>query len=195
MLAYYTLGHLAVRGAMARLRYGHSISSPVAGIRERLAREGRIAGLALTIQRLVSRGYTRAEMTIAEDYSPGDVVAFHRGYKRIGVEKGDERRIFHVDHQTRTVHLEDNRDGMVGWRLDKVGGRHGGVEVYRVDAMELRAGGRIRWTRNDRGLGVVNRGTAEVAGVRNGRVLGRLEGGRRIELERGDPQLRHLDHA
>ena len=166
-----------------------------AHIRERLGREGRIAGPALTTQRLVSRGYTRAEMTIAENYSPGDVVAFHRGYKRIGVEKGDERRISHVDHQSRTVHLEDNRGGTVGWRPDMVGGKHGGVEVYRVDAMELRAGDRIRWTRNDRGLGVVNSGTAEVAGVRSGRVSLRLEDGRRIELERGDPQLRHLDHA
>ena len=166
-----------------------------AHIRERLAREGRITGPALTTQRLVSRGYTRAEMTIAENYSPGDVVACHRAYKRIGVEKGDERRISHVDHQSRTVHLEDNKGGTVGWRPDMVGGRHGGVEVYRVDSMELRAGDRIRWTRNDRGLGVVNSGTAEVAGVRSGRVSFMLEDGRRIELERGDPQLRHLDHA
>ncbi len=166
-----------------------------AHIRERLAREGRIAGPALTTQRLVSRGFTRAEMTIAENYTPGDVVAFHRGYRRIGVEKGDERRISHVDHQTRTVHLEDSRGGTVGWKPDMVGGRHGGVEVYRVDTMELRAGDRIRWTRNDRGLGVVNSGTAEVVGVRSGRVSFMLEDGRRIELERGDPQLRHLDHA
>ena len=166
-----------------------------AHIRERLAREGRIAGPVLTTQRLVSRGYTKAEMTLAANYSPGDVVAFHRAYRRIGVEKGTERRVSHVDHQTRTVHLEDEKGGTVGWRPDRVGGRHGGVEVYRVDAIELRAGDRIRWTRNDRGLGVVNSGTAEVMGVRNGRVLFLLEDGRRMELEKGDAQLRHLDHA
>ena len=167
-----------------------------AHIRERLVREGRIAGPFLTAQRLVSRGYTRAEMAIAENYSPGDVVAFHRGYRRIGVEKGDERRVSHVDHRTRTVHLEDKGgNGTVGWKPDVVGGRHGGVEVYRVDSIELRAGDRVRWTRNDRGLGVVNSGTAEVAHVRNGRVSFMLEDGRRIMLERGDPQLRHLDHA
>ena len=166
-----------------------------AHIRERLAREGRIAGPALTTQRLVSRGYTKAEMSLAANYSPGDVVAFHRAYRRIGVEKGEERHVSHVDHRTRTVHLEDNRSGTVGWRPDRVGGRHGGVEVYRVDAIELRAGDRIRWTRNDRGLGVVNSGTAEVMGVRNGRILFLLEDGRKMELEKGDAQLRHLDHA
>ncbi|MDE0279636.1 MAG: AAA family ATPase, partial [Gammaproteobacteria bacterium] len=166
-----------------------------AHIRERLAREGRIAGPALTTQRLVSRGYTKAEMTLAANYSPGEVVAFNRAYRRIGVEKGEERRVSHVDHQTRTVHLEDEKGGTVGWRPDMVGGRHGGVEVYRVDAIELRAGDRIRWTRNDRGLGVVNSGTAEVMGVRNGRVSFLLEDGRKMELEKGDAQLRHLDHA
>ncbi len=73
--------------------------------------------------------------------------------------------------------------------------RHDGVEVCRVDTMELRAGDRIRWVRNDRGLGVLNSGTAEVAGVRSGRVSFMLEDGRKIGLERGDPQLRHPDHA
>ena len=56
-------------------------------------------------------------------------------------------------------------------------------------------GDRIRWTRNDAGLGVVNSRTAEVMGVTNGRVAFRLEDGRRLDLRPGDPQLRHLDHA
>ena len=61
--------------------------------------------------------------------------------------------------------------------------------------MELRAGDRIRWTRNDTGLGLVNSDTAEVAAVRGSRVAFRLGDGRTLELGRNDPQLRHLDHA
>ena len=61
--------------------------------------------------------------------------------------------------------------------------------------MELRAGDRIRWTRNDAGLGLVNSDTAEVAAVRGARVVFRLGDGRTLELGEGDPQLRHLDHA
>jgi len=53
----------------------------------------------------------------------------------------------------------------------------------------------VRWTRNDKGLGLVNSATAEVSGVRNGRVTFTLEEGRRLVLTRGDPQLRHLDRA
>ena len=61
--------------------------------------------------------------------------------------------------------------------------------------MGLRAGDRIRWTRNDTGLGLVNSDTAEVAAVRGDRVAFRLGDGRTLELGRDDPQLRHLDHA
>ena len=72
-------------------------------IRERLAREGRIHGPAMKSERLVSMGYTNAEKALAANYGVGDVVAFHRPYKRIGVEKGDERRVMGVDHKAGAV--------------------------------------------------------------------------------------------
>ena len=164
-------------------------------IRERLTREGGIAGPELRTQRLVSKGYTRAEKALASNYEAGDVVAFHRPYKRLGVEKGDERRVERVDRENRTVHLESLDGSTVAWKPSEIGGRQGGTEVYRTESMELRAGDRIRWTRNDPSLGVVNSGQAEVLGVRNGRVTFRLEEGGTLTLTPGDAQLRHLDRA
>ena len=164
-------------------------------IRERLTREGRIAGPVLQTQRLVSKGYTRAEKALASNYEAGDVVAFHRPYKRLGVEKGDERHVERVDRKNRTVHLESLDGSTVAWKPSEIGGRQGGTEVYRCESTELRAGDRIRWTRNDKSLGVVNSGMAEVLGVRNGRVTFRLEEGGTLTLTPGDPQLRHLDRA
>ena len=70
-----------------------------------------------------------------------------------------------------------------------------GVEVYRSEEIELRGGDRIRWTRNDAGLGLVNSGTAEIAAVRDGKVTFRVEDGRMLDLALGDPQLRHVDRA
>ena len=174
----------------------HALRQGINGhIRERLAREGRIHGPAMQSGRLVSRGYTNAEKALAANYTPGDVVAFHRPYKRIGVEKGDERRVMGVDHKARAVLLEDGKGGRVAWKPEEIGGRKGGSEVYRAEEIELRAGDRIRWTRNDAGLGLVNSQTAEVLRVANGRVTLRLEDGKTLELGRNDPQLRHLDHA
>ena len=180
-------------GAMAP---SHELRQAINGhIRERLAREGRIQGPAMASERLVSKGYTNAEKALAGNYAAGDVVAFHRPYKRIGVEKGDERRVMGVDHKGRAVLLDDGKGGRVAWKPEEIGGRRGGSEVYRAEAIELRAGDRIRWTRNDAGLGLVNSRTAEVVGIVTGRVTFRLEDGKTLELGRADPQLRHLDHA
>ena len=164
-------------------------------VRERLVRDGVVHGPAMAAERFVSRGYTSAEKTLAANYRTGDVVAFHRPYKRLGVEKGDELRVAGVDHRTRTVNLQGEDGRSVAWEPNRLAARADGVEVYKTESMELRAGDRIRWTRNDAGLGLVNSQTAEVATVRGGKVTFRLEDGRMLDLVPGDPQLRHIDRA
>ena len=174
----------------------HALRQTVNGhIRERLARDGVIHGPALEGERLVSLGFTTAEKMQAANYAPGDVVAFHRAYKSLGVEKGEERRVREVDGARGTVTLEGADGGAVPWRPRQVGASRGAVEVYRAEPMELRAGDRIRWTRNDATLGLVNSHTAEVTAVRGDRVSFLLEDGRKLELGGNHPQLRHLDHA
>ena len=174
----------------------HELRREINGhIRERLARDGRIHGPAFTGERLVSRGYTNAEKSLAANYAEGDIVAFHRPYKTLGIDKGDERRVADVDHKSHTVILEGGDGATVPWKPGRIAGRSGGAEVYRAEGIELRAGDRIRWTRNDKGLGLVNSRTAEVASVKDGRVTFRLEDGLMLDVKAGDPQLRHLDHA
>ena len=174
----------------------HELRVAVNGhIRERLAREGAIHGPAFQGERLVSRGYTRAEKALGANYAPGDVVAFHRPYRRLGVDKGDERRVIEVDRRSSTVVLEGREGGTVAWNPAQIGGRHGGSEVYRAEPIELREGDRVRWTRNDKGLGLVNSRTAEVVSASRDRVSFRLEDGRELDMGKNDSQLRHLDHA
>ena len=164
-------------------------------VRERLVRDGAVHGPAMNAERLVSRGYSNAEKTLAANYAPGDTVAFHRPYKRLGVDKGDELRVLGVDRKAHTVTLQGKGGREVAWDPNRLAARAGGVEVYRAEEIELRAGDRIRWTRNDMGLGLVNSGIAEVAALRDGRVTFRLEDGRMLGLRPGDPQLRHVDRA
>ena len=64
----------------------------------------------------MSYGYTNAENPLSANYSVGDVVAFHRSYKRVGVEKGDERLVAGVDHERREVLLDGGRGGTVDRR-------------------------------------------------------------------------------
>ena len=116
-------------------------------------------------------------------------------YKRLGIEKGDELRVAGVDGGAGTVSLAGKDGGTVAWEPGRLAARAGGVEVYKVEPMELRAGDRIRWTRNDAGLGLVNSQTAEVMAVADARVSFRLEDRRMLDMNRGDPQLRHIDRA
>ena len=164
-------------------------------IRERLIRDGAIAGPALGTERLVSRGYTNAEKGLAANYAPGDVVAFHRAYKRLGVGKGDELRVVAIDRGADAVKLMGKDGGTVSWDPYRLAGGTGGVEVYRSDAIELRQGDRIRWTRNDARHELVNSATAEVVAVKDGTVTLRLEDGRVLDMRKDDPQLRHVDRA
>ena len=164
-------------------------------VRERLIRDGAIRGPALEAERLVSLGYTRAEKTLAASYAEGHVVAFHRPYKRLGVEKGGELRVAGTDPKTGTVTLEKADGSTVAWQPHRLAGISGGVEVYRSETMELREGDRIRWMKNDAGLGLVNSRTADVARVKDRIVTLRLEDGRTLALHQDDPRLRHVDRA
>ena len=164
-------------------------------VRERLTGDGIVHGPAMANGTARLRGYTNAEKALARNYMAGDVVGFHRPYKRLGVEKGDELRVAGVDRTAGTVTLAGKDGGTVAWEPGRIAARAGGVEVYKRETMELRAGDRIRWTRNDAGLGLVNSQTAEVTAVRDGRVGFRLEDGRMLDMNAGDPQLRHIDRA
>ena len=189
-------GAAAARERTGLMAPSHALREGINGIvRERLTRDGVVHGPAMETERLASRGYTNAEKALARNYMAGDVVGFHRPYKRLGVEKGDELRVAGVDNGAGTVTLAGKDGGTVAWEPGRIAARAGGVEVYKRETMELRAGDRIRWTRNDAGLGLVNSQTAEVAAVKDGRLSFRLEDGRMLDMNAGDPQLRHIDRA
>ena len=107
-------------------------------VRERLVREGAVCGPAFLTNRLVSRGYTNPEKSLAANYSPGDVVAFHRPYKRIGVDKGDELRVTGVDHESGAVILQGRGGGEVRWDPERQGTRPGQQPGRRGDGHQDR---------------------------------------------------------
>ena len=174
----------------------HMLREQINGIvRDRLIRDGRVKGPALTTERLVSRGYTHAEKALAGHYAPGDIVVFHRRYRRLGVEKGDELRVAGVDRDAGVVCLLGRGGDIVEWLPGKLAARSGGMEIYRSEQFELRAGDRIRWTRNDASLGLVNSQTADVTEIGNDTVTFRLEDGGHLELKKSSAQIRHVDRA
>ena len=72
----------------------------------------------------------KSGVALARNYAAGDVVAFHCPYRRLGVEKNDERRVIGVDHGSRAVLLDGSEDGLVHWKPAEISGCRGGTEVY-----------------------------------------------------------------
>ena len=164
-------------------------------IRDGLVAEGAISGPARQGEKLVARDLTRAQMARASNYSIGDTVIFARPYKTLGVEKGDERRVAGIDRRWGVLRLEDAKGDLTPWRPERIAAAKGGVEVYRSEAMELRRGDKVRFTRNDPASGLTNGETATVEAVGRDGVRFRLENGTLATLRQNDPQLRHIDRA
>ena len=190
----------AARAETAVLAPTHAMRRAInAAVREGLGLEGTLHGATLTVERLIDRRLTRAETADIRSYAAGDAVVFHRDaygcrrddhctVSRIGA---DHVALAHPDGAPRRFRPSGNASRNLG--------------VFDTETIEIRAGDRIRWTRNrrapraafghPRAPALVNGDTAEVLAIDARRVRLRTEHGEAIALRRADPQLRHLDHA
>ena len=182
----------AVRAETVLLAPTHELRERInETVREALAEEGVLHGRTLTVERLVSRGMTRAQKGDIRNYVEGDEAVFLHDiwgdkaragecFTIMGIE-GKRARLEHADGRRLAIRPA----GRVRYQ----------VEIYETRTIELRAGDLIRWTRNDAARGLANGDRAEVAEIGARRVSFRMEDGRRLSLPRRDMQLRHLDHA
>ena len=81
------------------------------------------------------------------------------------------------------------------WEPGSLAALSGGVELYRSEPLELRAGDRVRWTRDDPFPGLPSGRPARVEAVGDGHVLFRLADRTTGEPADADPRLRHLERA
>ena len=166
-------------------------------VREGLAEEGVLSGRALTVDRLVNRRLTRAQAADIRSYEPGDTLVFHRDV--YGCRVNDVCTVMdHEDGRVALAHPDGER------RFRPSGNAASYLGLYDTERIELRAGDRIRWTRNFKAPAprfghppapdLVNGGGAEILEIGYRRVRFR-DGDREFGLALTDPQLRHLDHA
>ena len=190
----------AARAETAVLAPTHAMRREIhATIREGLALEGTLHGATLTIERLIGRRLTRADAADIRSYAEGDTVVFHRD--AYGCRRDDVCTVARVgDNSVELAHP----DGAPR-RFRPAGNASRYLGVFDTDTIDIRAGDRIRWTRNRKAPrtrfghpqapDLVNGDTAEVLSIDARRVHFMTEHGERIGLARSDPQLRHLDHA
>ena len=171
-------------------------------VREGLLDEGVLHGEALMIERLINQRLTRVEAADPKSYQPGDVVVFHRDAYGCaahdtctvtGVDgvDGSEVELAHPDGRPRRFRPSGNAARNLG--------------LYDTSEIEIRAGDRIRWTRNRKAPparfgrepapDLVNGEQATVVEIDQRSVRFRMDDGRTCSISRNDPQLRHIDHA
>jgi len=168
-------------------------------VREGLEHEGVLHGRSLRVSRLIDRRLTRVLAADIRSYELGDTVVFHRD--AYGCRAEDICQVTDVDEGW--IHLT-HPDG-VPRRFRPSGNAARNLGIFDTAEIEIRAGDRIRWTRNRTAPrprfgrrqtpDLVNGDTAEIISIGARRVQFRTEHGERLSLRREDPQLRHLDHA
>ena len=99
-------------------------------------------GRALVVDRLVNRRLTRALAADIRSYEPGDIVVFHRDV--FGCRANDVCTV--MGRKDGRVVLAHADGGERGFRPSGNAATYLGL--YDSERIELRAGDRIRWTRN-----------------------------------------------
>ena len=164
-------------------------------IRQRLAETGALHGPVIDATRLVPRDLTRTEAKDVHSYAIGDTICFAKDYADKGISKAQAYRVVSIDTAKAAVTLTDQNGRAIDWRLRQWGTSH--VQAFTAEAMELRAGDQMQFTRNDRALGRVNGQQAEITAIdpstRSATV--RLARGKVETLKLDDPRNQHIAHA
>jgi conjugative relaxase-like TrwC/TraI family protein len=164
-------------------------------IRTALSKSGALTGPGINMQSLVAKSLTRAEARDPMSYDKGDIVRFTRDYADKGVVRGDTYRVEGVDPVKAAIALKAADGREIDWRLRQWGA--GKVQAFAPQALELKTGDRIQFTRNDREAGRINGGRAEVSAINDEARTAtiRVPRGQTQTLNLDNPRDQHIRHA
>jgi len=164
-------------------------------IRHRLAENGALHGPAITVPKLVSKDMTRAEAKDPHNYAIGDMIRFAKDYTDKGVSKAQAYRVIGIDTGKAAILLTDQTGRPIDWRLRQWGAAQS--QAFTAETIELQAGDKMQFTRNDRVLGRVNGQQGEITAIdpstRSATV--RLDRGKVETLKLDDPRNQHIAHS
>ncbi len=183
----------------ARAREGTRILAPTharrreinRSVREGLKAEGSLRGRTLEIERYVNLHLTRSQKGEIDNWHEGDMVVFHHDVYGARARKGDACRITGLDGDRV---LFDHPDGKPR-KGDPSGYLRYHVDLFETDRIEVQAGDRIRWTRNDRERSLLNGEEARIVSIGHRNLRLCTADGRDLVMAHDDPQLHFIDHA
>ena len=160
-------------------------------VREGLEAEGVLHGRVLEIETLAKLRMTRAETGDIRNWSEGDVAVFHRDIYPYRIRAGDACTVTGFEGERVLLEHPDGR----ARRIRPAGEMRYRLELHETQTIAIRAGDRIRWTRNDKARGLDNGAVAEILSIGSRRLKLLTDDGRELEWRHDDPQLRHILYA
>ena len=160
-------------------------------VREGLEQEGALHGRALEIETLAKLHMTRAETGDIRNWREGDVAVFRNDLYHYRVQADDACTVTGFEGDRAVLEHPDGR----ARRIRPASGLRYRLDLHETQTIAIRAGDRIRWTRNDKARALDNGATAEILSIGPRRLKLLTEDGRELQWRHDDPQLRHIVHA
>ncbi|NHZ99040.1 MobF family relaxase [Massilia sp. CCM 8734] len=159
-------------------------------VREGLQDRGEIAPDKIERNVLVPSHFTDAQTRSTAYYEPKMVVRFGRDYRSLDVERGEYATVKSVDRPGHVVTLETSDGRQVKWSPE----RHGKVEVYDQDVRNLAVGDELRFTRNNKEMGVNNGTLGKVVEISGDAIVLSTKTGQ-VTLKENVKSDAHFDYA
>lgn len=159
-------------------------------VREGLQERGEIAPNMIERNVLVPSHFTDAQTQSTAYYEPDMVVRFGRDYRSLDVERGEYATVKSVDRPGHLVTLETSDGRQVKWSPE----RHGKVEVYEQDTRDLAIGDELRFTRNNKEMGVNNGTLGKVVEINGDAIVLSTKTGQ-VTLKEDVKSDAHFDYA
>ena len=160
-------------------------------VREGLEEEGALHGRVLEIEALAKLHMTRAETGDIRNWREGDVAVFRNDLYNYRVHADDACTVTGFEGDRAVLEHPDGRPR----RIRPAGDARYRLDLHETHTIRIRAGDRIRWTRNDKARALDNGATAEILSIGPRRLKLLTEDGRELQWRHDDPQLRHIVHA
>ena len=160
-------------------------------VREGFEEEGTLHGREIVIETLVGLGLTQAQKKDIRNWHEGDIAVFHNDLSRSRIRADDICTVTAVEGERVWLHHPDGKPR----HISPAGSVHYRLELCEAAPVRIRAGDRIRWTRNDNDRGLAHGEQAAILTINHNTLLVRTDDGRTLRFHNNDPQLRYIEHA
>lgn len=160
-------------------------------IRTELGKAGVLTGAPATFIALKPKDMTVVAMRFALNFKPDYVIKFNASYVN-GIKKGEYYKVLKANTITNSLTLEKDNKQYI-FRLRTGVNYESKFEVFEEKHLQLQENLKLKFTKNDKELGLINSETAVITKMEKGVITLRIEDGQTKVIAKS--QLRHIDYG